>query len=56
MQRADLEKSLDELEKLRDDLTKTVETRFAETFAAVEHALPRGRGDALPRAARAACG
>ncbi len=37
VQRADLEKSLDELEKLRDDLTKTVETRFAETFTAVEH-------------------
>ena len=37
VQRADLEKSLDELEKLRDDLTRTVETRFAETFAAVEH-------------------
>ena len=36
VQRADLEASLDELEKLRDDLTKTVETRFAETFAAVE--------------------
>jgi chromosome segregation protein len=36
-QRADLEKSLDELEKLRDDLTRTVETRFAETYAAVEH-------------------
>jgi chromosome segregation protein len=36
-QRADLEKSLGELEKLRDDLTKTVETRFTETFAAVEH-------------------
>ena len=36
VQRADLEKSLDELEKLRDELTKTVETRFAETFAAVE--------------------
>jgi len=36
VQRADLEKSLAELEKLRDDLTKTVETRFAETFAAVE--------------------
>jgi chromosome segregation protein len=36
-QREDLEKSLDELEKLRDDLTRTVETRFAETFAAVEH-------------------
>ena len=36
VQRADLEASLDELEKLRDDLTSTVETRFAETFAAVE--------------------
>ncbi len=36
VQRADLEKSLAELEKLRDDLTKTVETRFAETFEAVE--------------------
>ncbi|HVV59428.1 MAG TPA: AAA family ATPase, partial [Gaiellaceae bacterium] len=35
-QRVDLERSLEELEKLRDDLTKTVETRFAETFAAVE--------------------
>ena len=48
VQRADLEQSLDELEKLRDDLTRTVETRFAETFAAVEQPLPRGRGDALP--------
>ena len=37
VQRADLEKSLDELEKLRDELTTTVETRFAETFVAVEH-------------------
>jgi chromosome segregation protein len=37
VQRADLEESLRELEKLRDDLTKTVETRFTETFAAVEH-------------------
>ena len=36
VQRADLEESLAELEKLRDDLTKTVETRFAETFEAVE--------------------
>ncbi|HZQ82594.1 MAG TPA: AAA family ATPase [Gaiellaceae bacterium] len=36
VQREDLEKSLAELEKLRDDLTRTVETRFAETFAAVE--------------------
>jgi chromosome segregation protein len=35
-QRADLEQSLEELEKLRDDLTRTVETRFAETFTAVE--------------------
>jgi chromosome segregation protein len=36
VQRADLEKSLEELEKLRDELTRTVETRFAETFEAVE--------------------
>jgi chromosome segregation protein len=36
VQREDLEKSLTELEQLRDDLTKTVETRFAETFEAVE--------------------
>jgi chromosome segregation protein len=35
-QRADLEQSLDELEKLRDDLTRTVETRFEETFTAVQ--------------------
>ncbi|HEY7075964.1 MAG TPA: AAA family ATPase, partial [Solirubrobacteraceae bacterium] len=35
-QRADLEESLAELEKLRDELTETVERRFAETFAAVE--------------------
>jgi chromosome segregation protein len=38
MQRADLEQSLEELEKLRAELTATVERRFAETFAAVaEH-------------------
>lgn len=36
VQRADLEKSLDEIEKLRDDLTRTVETRFTETFDAVQ--------------------
>ena len=36
-QRADLERSLEELERLRDDLTRTVETRFAETFEAVQH-------------------
>ena len=37
-QREDLEQSLEELEKLRTELTATVERRFAETFAAVaEH-------------------
>src|SRR5207244_1375997 len=36
-QRADLERSLDELEQLRRELTETVERRFAETYAAVEH-------------------
>ncbi len=35
-QRADLEQSLQELETLRDDLARTVDERFAETFAAVE--------------------
>jgi chromosome segregation protein len=35
-QREDLERSLAELERLRADLTETVETRFAETYAAVE--------------------
>jgi chromosome segregation protein len=35
-QRADLEASLGELESLRDDLARTVEERFAETFAAVQ--------------------
>jgi chromosome segregation protein len=34
-QRADLEASLEELEKLRIELTETVERRFAETFDAV---------------------
>jgi chromosome segregation protein len=34
-QRADLEASLAELQKLRDDLARTVEERFAETFASV---------------------
>ena len=37
-QREDLERSLEELEGLRAELTATVERRFAETFAAVaEH-------------------
>jgi chromosome segregation protein len=35
MQREDLERSLDELEKLRAELAETVDRRFAETFAAV---------------------
>jgi chromosome segregation protein len=35
-QRADLEASLDELEKLRRELTETVEHRFEETFSAVQ--------------------
>src|SRR5918999_1328401 len=35
-QRADLEQSLTELETLRDDLARTVEERFAETFATVQ--------------------
>src|SRR5881398_254542 len=34
-QRADLEASLAELEKLRTELTETVERRFSETFDAV---------------------
>jgi chromosome segregation protein len=36
VQRTDLEQSLDELEKLRAELTETVERRFAETFEAVQ--------------------
>jgi chromosome segregation protein len=35
-QRQDLEASLAELEKLRDELTETVERRFTETFDAVQ--------------------
>jgi chromosome segregation protein len=35
-QREDLERSLEELRGLRDELTETVERRFAETFDAVE--------------------
>ena len=34
-QRSDLERSLEELERLRAELTETVERRFAETFEAV---------------------
>jgi chromosome segregation protein len=35
-QRVDLEASLEELEKLRNELTETVERRFTETFDAVQ--------------------
>ena len=35
-QREDLERSLEELERLRAELTETVERRFEETYAAVE--------------------
>jgi chromosome segregation protein len=35
-QRKDLEQSLEELQKLRDELTETVERRFVETFDAVQ--------------------
>jgi chromosome segregation protein len=35
-QREDLERSLEELASLRDDLAQTVEHRFAETFATVQ--------------------
>ena len=59
-QRADLEESLKELEKLRDDLARTVEQRFAETFASVQenftevaaHTLPRRRRSTSPHRAR----
>jgi chromosome segregation protein len=47
-QRADLEQSLEELEKLRDDLTETVETRFAETFAAVQRNFAEVAGTLFP--------
>src|SRR5205823_5325198 len=51
-QREDLERSLEELQRLRDELTETVERRFAETFDAVqrnfaevaETLFPGGRG------------
>jgi chromosome segregation protein len=37
IQREDLERSLEELATLRDELQQTVERRFAETFAVVQH-------------------
>src|SRR5204862_6941179 len=47
-QRADLEASLAELEKLRTELTETVETRFAETCAAVERNFAELAGTLFP--------
>jgi chromosome segregation protein len=47
-QRADLEQSLGELEKLRADLTETVERRFAETFAAVARHFEEVAGTLFP--------
>jgi len=47
-QRADLERSLAELEKLRRELTETVERRFAETFAAVERNFAEVAGTLFP--------
>jgi chromosome segregation protein len=47
-QTADLEQSLAELEKLRRELTETVERRFAETFAAVERNFAEVAGTLFP--------
>ena len=47
-QRADLERSLDELEQLRRELTETVERRFAETFEAVERHFHEVAGTLFP--------
>ncbi|HKI91898.1 MAG TPA: AAA family ATPase, partial [Gaiellaceae bacterium] len=47
-QRADLEQSLDELEKLRAELTETVEKRFAETFEAVQQNFHEVAGTLFP--------
>src|SRR5262249_47537811 len=47
-QRADLEQSLKELEKLRDDLTETVERRFNETFDAVQKHFAEVVGTLFP--------
>src|SRR5579859_1082713 len=47
-QRADLEQSLAELDKLRRELTETVERRFADTFAAVERNFAEVAGTLFP--------
>jgi chromosome segregation protein len=48
VQRADLEASLAELEKLRTELTETVERRFAETFDAVQRHFADVTGTVFP--------
>ena len=47
-QRADLEASLAELEKLRNELTETVERRFSETFDAVQRHFADVAGTVFP--------
>jgi chromosome segregation protein len=47
-QRKDLEASLAELEKLRAELTETVERRFAETFDAVQRNFAEVAGTLFP--------
>jgi chromosome segregation ATPase len=47
-QRLDLESSLTELEKLRDELAETVERRFEETYAAVERHFAEVAGTLFP--------
>jgi chromosome segregation protein len=47
-QRADLEQSLQELAKLRDELDQTVERRFAETFDAVRANFEEVAGTLFP--------
>jgi chromosome segregation ATPase len=47
-QRQDLEKSLAELAKLRDDLAATVDQRFSETYAAVERHFAEVAGTLFP--------
>jgi chromosome segregation protein len=47
-QREDLERSLAELERVRDELTETVETRFSETYAAVERHFAEVAGTLFP--------
>ena len=47
-QREDLEQSLTELEKLRDELADTVDRRFEETYAAVEKHFAEVAGTLFP--------